>query len=133
VISFGGRAQVTVQRLYTLTIAFGIVGFVLYWVLVGFIPALAYLLGAAGSFGNLWLFHWLTRSLEPGATQRKPWAAGAFVGRYIILFALGYVIVKGLGVNPLPVVFGLFASTAAVLFSSVTEVIQSFFGTGRTD
>lgn len=128
----------TVQRLYFLTVAFGVIGFVLYWALVGFVPALAYLLGAVGSFGNLWLFNWLARSLtatDPasGETPRKPWQAGAFVGRYIILFTLGYVIVKGLGVNPLPVVFGLFASTAAVLFSSAVEIVQSLFRTRRAD
>jgi hypothetical protein len=122
----------TVQRLYILTLAFGMIGFVSYWLLVGFIPALAFLLGALGSFGNLWLFNWLARSMAPGATSRKPWQAGAFVGRYFILFTLGYVIVKALGVNPLPVVFGLFASTAAVLFSSVAEIVQSFFGPRRT-
>jgi hypothetical protein len=129
---------VTVQRLYILTLAFGVAGFVLYWALVGFTPAVAFLLGALGSLGNLWLFNWLARSLtatdpQSGETARKPWQAGAFVGRYIILFTLGYVIVKGLGVNPLPVVFGLFASTAAVLLSSAVDIVQSLFGTRRTD
>ena len=123
----------TVQRLYALTLAFGVIGFVLYWALVGFIPAVAFLLGALGSFGNLWLFHWLSRAMEPGSTSRKPWQAGAFVGRYIILFTLGYVIVKALDVNPLPVVFGLFVSTAAVLVSSAVEILQSFFGPRRTN
>lgn len=123
----------TIRRLYILTLTFGAIGFVLYWALYSFIPALAFLLGALGSLGNLWLFNWLARSMAPGATSRKPWQAGAFVGRYLILFTLGYVIVKALGVNPLPVVFGLFASTAAVLSSSAVEIIQSFFGTRRTD
>jgi hypothetical protein len=123
----------TIQRLYVLTWAFGLIGFVSYWIAAGFVPGLAFLLGALGSFGNLWLFHWLARSMEPGTTSRKPWQAGAFVGRYLILFAIGYVIVKALGVKPLPVVFGLFASTAAVLFSSVAELVQSLFGTRRTD
>jgi len=94
---------------------------------------LAFFLGALGSFGNLWLFHWLSRAIAPGESSRKPWQAGAFIGRYLILFTLGYVIVKGLGVNPLPVVFGLFASTAAILFSSAVEIVQSRFGTRHTD
>lgn len=123
----------TIERLYVLTLAFGVIGFVLYWVLVGFVPGLAFLLGALGSFGNLWLFHWLARAMEPGAKSHKPWQAVAFIGRYLILFTLGYVIVKALGVNPLPVVFGLFASTAAVLFSSAVELVQSLFGHRRTN
>jgi hypothetical protein len=122
----------TIQRLYILTLAFGAIGFVLYWGFVGFIPALAFLLGALGSFGNLWLFHWLSRVIAPGESSQKPWQAGAFVGRYLILFTLGYVIVKALGVNPLPVVFGLFASTAAILFSSAVELVQSLFRTRRS-
>src|ERR1700756_4056968 len=122
----------SVGRLYFLTLAFGVIGFVLYWVLVGFISGLAFLLGALGSFGNLWLFHWLARAMEPGERSRKPWQAGAFVGRYLILFTLGYVIVKALGVNPLPVVFGLFASTAAVIFSSVADLVQRLFRPRRT-
>jgi hypothetical protein len=124
---------VTIQRLYILTLAFGAIGFVLYWVLSGLIPAVAFLLGTLGSLGNLWLFHWLSRAIAPGESSRKPWQAGAFIGRYLILFTLGYVIVKGLGVNPLPVVFGLFASTAAILSSSAVELVQSRFGTRRTD
>ncbi len=123
----------TIRRLYILTFAFGAIGFVLYWALDSFIPALAFLLGTLGSFGNLWLFHWLARSMTSNETARKPWQAGAFVGRYLVLFTLGYVIVKALGVNPLPVVFGLFASTAAVLFSSAVEIVQSFFGARPTD
>lgn len=123
----------SIQRLYFLTLAFGLIGFVLYWWAQGFIPALAFLLGTLVSLGNLWLFHWLARAIEPGTRSQKPWQAGAFIGRYIILFALGYVIVKGLNVNPLPVVFGLFASTAAVISSSAVDIIQSFFKPRRTD
>ena len=123
----------TLQRLYILTAAFAVFGSIGFLFRGGGpVAATAFLLGALVSIGNLWLFNWLARSLEPGATSRKPWAAGAFVGRYIILFTLGYIIVKALDVNPLPVVLGLFASTAAVLFSSAVEIVQSFFGTRRT-
>jgi len=78
-----------------------------------------------GSFGNLWLFHRLSVSIAPGEGSGKPWQAGAFIGRYMVLFAVGYVIVKGLDVNPLPVVLGLFASTAAVLASSIIELLEN--------
>jgi hypothetical protein len=123
----------TIQRLYLLTLVFGVIGFVSYWWGQGFIPALAFLLGSLVSLGNLWLFHWLARAIAPGERSQKPWQAGAFIGRYLILFTLGYIIVKGLNVNPLPVVFGLFASTAAVISSSAVDVIQSFFRPRRTD
>jgi ATP synthase I chain len=122
----------SIQRLYALTFAFGLIGFVSYWLGQGFTPGLAFLLGSFVSLGNLWLFHWLARAIEPGERSQKPWQAGAFIGRYLILFTLGYVIVKGLNVNPLPVVFGLFASTAAVIFSSVADLVQNLFRPRRT-
>jgi len=112
---------------YRLTILFGILGAAAFGWLKGPQEGLAFALGALGSFGNLWLFDRLSVGIAPGEGSKKPWEAGAFVGRYIILFAAGYVIVKGLGVNPLPVVLGLFASTAAVLTSSIVELIQNLW------
>ena len=120
-------AILSVRRLYRLTAWFGVIGFVSYFRLEGPRPAVAFALGALSSFGNLWLFRRLTHSISPGEGARKPWQATAFIGRYLIFFLLGYVIVKGLGVNPLPVVFGLLASTAAVLASALYELLESLF------
>jgi hypothetical protein len=121
----------TVQRLYRLTALFGVLGFVSYLRLEGPRSALGFVLGAAISIGNLWLFDWLADAIAPSSSARKPWQAGAFVGRYLILFTGGYVIVKALGINPLPVVLGLFASTAAVLLSSAIELLQNLLGSRR--
>jgi hypothetical protein len=117
--------SVSVPRLYRLTIIFGVLGAAAFGWKQGPREMLAFALGVLGSFGNLWLFHRLSVSIAPGGGTGKPWQASAFVGRYILLFAAGYVIVKGLGVNPLPVVLGLFASTAAVLASSIVELLQN--------
>jgi ATP synthase I chain len=121
----------TTRRLYRLTLLFGLFGFVSYFALEGPRSAFAFLLGAAISFGNLWLFNWLAGSIAPSDSPRKPWQAGAFVGRYLILFTAGYVIVKALGVSPLPVVLGLFASTAAVLLLMTTELFLNLLGKRR--
>jgi hypothetical protein len=125
-------ADWSLRRIYWLTASFGIAGFVSYFWVLGPRPAFAFLLGAMGSFGNLWLFQWLARSIAPSDAPRQPWKAGAFVARYLILFTVGYAIVKALRVNPLAVVSGLLASTAAVLLSSTIEIIQSFLGSRRT-
>lgn len=121
------------QRLYRLTVWFGVAGFVLYFWLEGGRSAVGFVLGAAGSFGNLWLFQWLSRAISPGDAPRKPWHAAAFVVRYVVLFIVGYVIVNALGVNPLAVVLGLLASTAAVLTLSVFEIIRGLLGKQSTD
>lgn len=126
------RTSVTVAILYRLTILFGLAGTIFNYAYGGFRPALAFALGAAISVLNLWLFNRLARGIEPGEGSKKPWQAGAFAARYLIFFAAGYVIVKALDVSPLPVVFGLFASTAAVLLSSVLELFGSFSGRDRS-
>lgn len=121
----------TPARLYRLTISFAIFGAAAYFWFEGLLPALGFLLGAAISLANLWLFNRLATALAPAPSSRKPWQAGAFVGRYLILSAAGYVIVKALGVNPLPVVLGLFASTAAVILSILIELFENLLGKRR--
>lgn len=123
----------SLRRLYWLTASFGLAGFVSYFWVLGPRSAFGFLLGAAGSFGNLWLFQRLARAIAPGDAPRQPWKAGAFVGRYLVLFTVGYVIVKALEVNALAVALGLLASTAAVLLSSIIEIVQSFSGSRPTD
>jgi hypothetical protein len=120
-------AALSVRRLYWLTTTFGVLGFFCYAALQGPRPAFAFLLGSLGSAGNLWLFERMTRGIAPGDSSKKPATAGAFAIRYVLLFSLGYVIVKSLGVNPLAVILGLLASTAAVLASSIFELAQGFF------
>lgn len=127
---FSGRS-VTVAQLYRLTLLVGLAGTVVYSFYGGFRPAFAFALGSAISLLNLWLFDRLARGMAPAEGSKKPWQAGAFAARYLIFFAAGYVIVKALDVSPLPVVFGLFASTAAVLLSSVLELFGSFSGRNR--
>jgi hypothetical protein len=119
------------RRLYRIMTLYAAAGSVWYLRAQGPLPALGFLLGVLGSFGNLWLFNWLSRAMAPGESTQKPWQAGAFIGRYALLFTIGYVIVKGLGVSPLPVVLGLFASTAAVLAAAVFEMGQGLFRRGQ--
>ncbi len=121
----------SLHRLYWLMSIFAALGFIWYLGHQGATPGVAFLLGVLGSFGNLWLFNWLSGAIAPGHASRRPWQAGAFVLRYLILFMMGYVIVEALDVNPLPVVLGLFASTAAVLVSATIDIVQNLFGAGR--
>jgi hypothetical protein len=124
------EANLIIRRIYLLALGFGFVGFVIYFGLQGWRPAAAFALGALGSIGNLWLFEWVTRSIIPtpsAEAPRKPWQAGIFVTRYVVMILVGYAIVKALGVNALAVILGLLTSTAAVLTSTVLELLQNFF------
>jgi hypothetical protein len=118
----------TVRRLYIVTAAFAGIGFVWQFVAAGPRSALGFLIGALGSLGNLWLFDWLSRAIAPGEKQRKPWQASLFVGRYIVLIAVGYATVNALGVNPLAVLLGLLISTAAAIASALFDVLASLRG-----
>lgn len=115
----------SVDRLYRSTAAFTAIGSVMAAFVYGWRAALAFFLGAIVSLVNLWLFARMAAAIEPGERARKPRQAGAFVARYLLFFAFGYVIVNALGVSPLPVVLGLFASTAAVLLLSIVELAGS--------
>jgi hypothetical protein len=124
------EAAFIVRRIYWLALGFGVIGFVIYFGLQGWRPAAGFALGALGSIGNLWLFEKLTHSIEPAAAgepPKKPWQAGIFVTRYIVMILVGYAIVRGLGVDALAVILGLLASTAAVVASTVIELLQNFF------
>ena len=123
----------TSRRLYWLTAFFGAAGAVAIWRAWDLRSGAGFALGAAGSLANLWFFHWLARGIAPGERTRKPWQAGAFASRYLLLFTGGYAIVKALNAKPLAVILGLFASTAAVLLWSAAELWQGRLGTRRTD
>lgn len=120
--------QRSLRRLYRLTAVFTAAGFAWYAAHSDTRDALGFLIGAVGSFGNLWVFNWLSRSIAPGDRKHKPWTAGLFIGRYAGLWLVGYGTVKLLGVGPLPVLLGLLASTAAVLVSSLVDLALSFAG-----
>jgi len=122
------RLHPDLRRLYALTALFTLLGFVSYFHAAGGREALGFLCGALGSFGNLWLFGWLARSIAPGERQQKPWQSSLFIGRYLGLFLVGYATVKALDVTPLAVLFGLLASTAAALTASILDLLRALRG-----
>ena len=114
----------SLRRMFMLTAAFGLIGFAWYFGRHGAREALGFLVGALGSFGNLWLFSWLARSIAPGERQQKPWQSSLFIGRYLGLFLVGYATVNALDVSALAVLLGLLASTAAALVSAILDLIR---------
>lgn len=114
----------SIKKLYRLTCLVGLLGFASCFWVAGVRSAAAFALGAVCSFGNLWVFDRLTASIVPGVDTRKPWKAGAYVTRYILLVGAGYTIVRALNVSPLAVILGLLASTVAVLLSLILELVS---------
>jgi biotin transporter BioY len=128
----GPEGEGSIRRLYWLTGLFALGGFAYIWPHSGFKMAVAYLLGALVSVGNLYLFGYLSRAIAPSPGESKPWEARAFISRYVLMMAAGYVIVKTLGVSPLAVILGLLASTAAVVTSIIIELFERLFTRSTT-
>ena len=122
------ESRQSIRSLYLLTAIFGVAGALAYLALRGPLPAAGFAIGAGSSFGNLWLFDRLSHAIAPGDKPRKSWQAGTFVVRYLILFFIGYASIKALGVNPLAVILGLLASTAAVLTFALYELLRGLLG-----
>ena len=126
------EANLSIKKLYWLTAALGMLGFIAAFSYAGPRHALAFAGGALGSLGNLWVFERLGLALAPGPRRRKPLEAGAYIVRTIVLLGIGYAIVSILGANAFAVILGLLTSAAAVLASLMVELVLSLFRTRRT-
>jgi hypothetical protein len=72
----------------------------------------------------LWIWH-LVADIVGGKPGRRSKLAGAlFAGRFLALLVFGYVIVETLNVQPAAAVFGLLASSAAVIVEILIELVQ---------
>ncbi len=86
--------------------------------------ALAFLLGAAASYLN---FSWLHRAVDALGQGARPAPKSVFVLlmlRYILLGAVGYVIVKIFGMNALAAISGLFVPIAAIFLEVLYELTR---------
>lgn len=109
------------RRLFWLTLAIGIAASAVGWVMGGRRIGLGLGLGSFASLGNLWLWHAVTEGIKPGEKPSRS-SAAFFALRILALFAIGYVMVKYLSVDPRAGVAGLFASSAAVLVEILLEL-----------
>jgi hypothetical protein len=115
------------RRLYWLTFVIGVTGTFLTWALWGKSAGTGFALGGTASLANLWMWDAIASGLS-GRPSRKSVAAGAlFAGRFLALFALGYVIVRALNVQPLAAVAGLLSASLAV----VVEILIELAGAAR--
>ena len=114
------------RRLYWLTFLISFIGSVLGGTLWGRQVGGGFAFGSLASFVNLWI--WESIALAAGGTQNRRTTAAAFffVGRFLALFAFGYVIVKALNIQPLAAILGLLTSSAAVIVEIFIELAGSW-------
>jgi small neutral amino acid transporter SnatA (MarC family) len=116
------------KHLYLLAALYTGFGFVFFLLQTDVRQALAFVLGALASAGNLWLFAWLARTISPAESKRTVWPASLYAGRFLVLFFIGYVIVKLLGASAIAVIAGLLVSTAAVMTLMAIQLFQTIIG-----
>jgi hypothetical protein len=109
------------RRLFWLTLGIGAAASAAGWVVGGPRIGLGLAVGSLASLGNLWLWHAVTSGVTAGAKPSKS-SAGLFAGRILALFAVGYVMVKYLSIDPRAGIAGLFASSAAVIAEILIEL-----------
>ncbi|MFZ0593212.1 MAG: ATP synthase subunit I [Bryobacteraceae bacterium] len=111
------------RRLFWLTCGIGLTGSLVAWWVAGNSAGGGFLIGSAASLANLWIWHAIARHLSSGEEKPSRTMAGLFAGRFLGLFALGYVILKTLNVQPLAMVLGLFVSALAVIAEILFELV----------
>lgn len=109
------------RRLFWLTLGIGIVASAVGWIMGGQRIGLGLAIGSLASLGNLWLWHAVTKGITAQAKPSKS-STGLFAGRILALFAVGYVMVKYLSIDPRAGIAGLFASSAAVIVEILLEL-----------
>jgi hypothetical protein len=116
--------QRSTERLFRITIGIVVTGIVVAGFIRGLAGALGFALGGGASLGSLWLWHRVATKIGAAGEAKKSGPQTPFlVGRFLVLFACGYVIVKTLDVNVMAAICGLFASAAAVVAEVVFELI----------
>ena len=111
------------RRILRVTAAVAIVGAAVTWIAAGPRQALGFLAGAALSGLN---FYWLCQLVNSLGASAKPPARGSAIllsFRYLVIAGAVYAIVKGLGVTPAAVLWGLLAAFAAVILEILYEFI----------
>jgi hypothetical protein len=118
--SFYERAP---RRILRLTVIVGIAGAATTWLAMGLRPALGFLAGAVLSGLNFYWLWQLVQSLGPSGKAPARGSAILLSFRYLLIAGVVYVIVKGLGVTPAAVLWGLLAAFAAVILEILYELI----------
>lgn len=115
-----GRAT---RRLFWITGVIGFAGSLVAWWAAGNSAGAGFLIGSTISLANLWIWHAIAKRLSGGEDKPSRMMSSFFAGRFLGLFALGYVMLKTLNVQPLAMVLGLLVSGMAVIAEILLELV----------
>lgn len=110
------------RRLYWLTFVIVVTGSLIAWALRGEGAGAGFALGGIASLVNVWMWETIANALSGSRSKKSMAAGGLFAGRFLALFAFGYVIVRALNVQPLAAVVGLLSASFAVIAEILLEL-----------
>jgi ATP synthase I chain len=114
-------SEQALKRIFRIGAALGVIGTIVVFIRFGVNTALGFLAGAILSLLN---FHGLKRVVDglSGATPGKRSSPLFWAFRYLLFAGIAYVIVKGLGINLMPILAGLFVAAAAIIVEILYEL-----------
>jgi hypothetical protein len=116
------------RRLYWLTFVIAVTGSVIAWAGWGNSAGGGFALGSVTSLANLWMWEAIAKGLSGERSRKSVVAGGLFAGRFLALFAFGYVIVRALKFQPLAAIAGLLSSSLA----AIAEILVELAGAARS-
>ena len=114
--------SIATKRLFGWTVCIGLIGLVVSFAVWGKRVGFGFAVGALAGLVNLWLWDTVASTFGGTAGKRSKAAAILFAGRFLALFAFGYVIVNYLHVSPFAALIGLFTGVAAALAEIIFEL-----------
>jgi hypothetical protein len=113
-----------VRRIYLGMVGVAALGACATCIFKGWRLALAFLLGAAGSYLNFRWLHQVVGAMGPDARPAPKRVYAFFAFRYLLLGVGGYVIVKVFGMNAIAALTGLFVPIAALIAEVFYELVH---------
>lgn len=114
-----------INRIRVVMLWLSVAGTIAAWYFKGWQQGLGFLAGAMVSLLNFYWLHQLVASLGPGGRRPRKRVLVFLSLRYLLLGAVGYVIVKYLGLNLAAALSGLFVAAAAVILEILYELIYA--------
>jgi len=108
-------------RIRRIVVILAIGGTVFVSIAYGWQTGVGFLVASIASYWSVWRWHRVVESLGPD-TVRKRIPVSRFILQFLLLAAVGYVIVKYLEVNRLAAVSGLLVGAAAVILEIFYEL-----------
>jgi ATP synthase I chain len=110
------------RRLFWVTGVIGLTGALSSWSIWGRAAGGGFAIGSVASLANVWIWHTIAQRLSANEGKPSKLTSVLLTGRFLALFAIAYVILRTLKVQPVAVIAGLLTSALAVIAEILVEL-----------